>query len=393
MVIEKIALTNFKNIKSAVLNFSKNLNFLYGQNAQGKTNLLEAIYLCCVGKISSHLDKDLVKKGEDEATIKLAGKKSDGRFLIEIKIDKSGKRFYLNELPVIKISQILGNLNAIYFSPHSLKLIKEAPFDRRKFLDIDLSQLYTAYCAALLRYNKILIQRNNLLKTHGKAALIDILSVWDTQLIKEGSFLIKKRSDFIKELTPYIIKVHNFLTDNTEEIAVEYKTDLDIFDIENCYSDLLKEKLEKDICLGYTSVGPHKDDLKITLNNLDVKIFASQGQQRTVALSIKLAEVLYFYKITNEYPLLLLDDVLSELDLSRQKKLIEFSSNYQTLLTLTDIEEFKNLKDAFFLMFLTELLICMTKENYNCFFPFSFLIVQLWKVLLLFLLSCVFLLG
>jgi len=362
MVVEKITLTNFKNISSAVLTFSKNLNFLHGQNAQGKTNLLEAIYLCCVGKISSRLDKDLIKKGESEACINLTGQKADGPFLIEIKIDKAGKRFYLNELPVIKISQILGVLNAIYFSPHSLKLIKEAPFDRRKFLDIDLSQLYTAYCASLLRYNKILLQRNNLLKTHSKSSLLDILSVWDTQLIKEGCFLIKKRNSFIKELTPYIIKVHNFLTDNLEEITVEYKTDLDLSDIEKCYSVLLKEKLEKDISLGYTSVGPHKDDLKITLNNLDVKNFASQGQQRTAALSLKLAEVLYFHKITNEYPLLLLDDVLSELDLSRQKKLIDFAGNYQSLITLTDIEDFKNLKNAFFLMFLPELLICIVKK-------------------------------
>ncbi|MCL1900984.1 MAG: DNA replication/repair protein RecF [Firmicutes bacterium] len=372
MVVEKINLTNFKNIKSAELVFSKTLNFLYGQNAQGKTNLLEAIYLCCVGKISSILDKDLIKKGEEEALIKLSGEKAGGPFLIEIKIDKSGKHFYLNGLPVIKISQILGILNAIFFAPLSLKLIKEAPADRRKFLDIDLSQLYPAYCAAILRYNKILIQRNNLLKTYSKPALIDILSVWDAQLIKEGTSLIKKRSSFIKELVPYVTKVHGFLTGNTEEITVEYKTNLDILDIENCYAALLKEKLEKDIALGYTSVGPHKDDLKITINNLDVKNFASQGQQRTAALSLKLSEVLYFHKITGEYPLLLLDDVLSELDLSRQKKLIEFSSDYQTLLTLTDIGNFKNLKNAFFLMFVTEYLICRIKI-YSLYKKFCFL--------------------
>jgi len=388
MVIEKLSLTNFKNIKSASLGFSKNLNFFYGQNAQGKTNLLEAIYLCCIGKISLRKDFDLIKTGEEEACVMLHGQKNDGPFLIEIKIDKSGKRFYLNGLPVIKISQILGILNAIYFSPHSLKLIKEAPFDRRKFLDIDLSQLYTAYCTALLRYNKILIQRNNLLKTHSKAALFDILAVWDAQLVKEGSYLVKKRHSFIKELTPFVQKIHGFLTGNSEEITVEYKTDLDIFDIENCYPVLLKEKMDKDIALGYTSVGPHKDDLKITLNNLDVKNFASQGQQRTAALSLKLAEVLYFHKITGEYPLLLLDDVLSELDLSRQKKLIDFSSDYQTVLTLTDMGDFKNLKNAFFLMFPAVHLICKYEEN-----AVLLILCRCGKVFSLFLLICVIFFG
>lgn len=339
MLVEKIILKNFRNIDNLELQFGENLNFLCGSNAQGKTNLLEAVYLCCVGKSPFHKDKDLISHKNEEAYIKLYGKKSDGNFNIEIIISKSEqKKIFLNGLVVNKVSEILGCLNAVYFSPDSLKLIKEAPFDRRRFLDIDLSQLYKSYCASLIRYNKILLQRNNLLKTNSMAALEDILAAWDPQLIKEGSFLVKKRHDFISELNPYIKEAHSFLTSNCEEIDVFYQTDLNLKDIEQSYSELLQKNINKDFNLKYTSIGPHRDDIKITLNTIDVKTFASQGQQRTAALSLKLAEIYYFFKITGEYPILLLDDVLSELDENRQQRLIEYVKKTQCILTATHKE-------------------------------------------------------
>ena len=340
MLLEKIIIKNFRNIENLELVFGKNLNFLCGSNAQGKTNLLEAIYLCCVGKSPFHKDNDLIKHNEEDAYIKLFGSRQDGNFIIEVFVSKNDKKkIYLNGLVVNKLSEILGHLNAIYFSPDSLKLIKEAPADRRRFLDIDLSQLYKAYCASLLRYNKILLQRNNLLKTSSKSAISDVLSVWDSQLIKEGCFLIEKRKSFIENLLPYVKKVHRFLTSENEEIEVSYKTDVDLNNIKDSYERILHENLNKDYLLKYTSIGPHRDDVKITLNNVDVKNFASQGQQRTAALSLKLAEINYFYDITDEYPLLLLDDVLSELDFDRQQKLIELSGVSQCLITTTSIQE------------------------------------------------------
>lgn len=351
MQIEKITLKNFRNIADLELCFNDKLNFLCGSNAQGKTNMLEAVYFCCVGKSPFHKDKDLIFKGAEEARIKLFGKNRDGSFVIEVVLSVAEKkRIYLNGLVVNKTSEILGCLNAVYFSPDSLKLIKEAPLDRRKFLDIDLSQLYKTYCYSLLRYNKILLQRNNILKTASLSSIEDILSAWDAQLIKEGSFLIKKRCDFIKNLKPHIKKAHNFLTSGAEDIEVSYATSIDLADIENSYSSLLKSGLKKDFTLKYTTVGPHRDDIKLSLNNVDVKNFASQGQQRTAALSLKLAEVFYFYEITGEYPLLLLDDVLSELDEKRQANLIDYTQKTQCLLTTTsaDLSLLENKVFSFF---------------------------------------------
>lgn len=336
MLLEKIFLKNFRNISYLELDFHNNLNFLWGKNGQGKTNLLEAIYLCCIGKSPFHKEKDLILTGAEESYIKLFGKNRNGNFQLTVILSKSEKkRFYLNGLSLNKTSDILGCLNAVYFSPDSLKLIKEAPEDRRKFLDVDLSQLYKTYCISLTKYNKILLQRNNLLKNSDYSSIADILPVWDLQLIKEGSFLISKRCDFIKHLGGYAANAHRHLTSGTEMLEVSYSTNIDLSDIETSFAALLKNNLKKDFALKYTSIGPHRDDIKITSNNSDIKNFSSQGQQRTAALSLKLGEIQYFKEITGEYPVFLLDDVLSELDSSRQKKLIESILTTQCFLTAT----------------------------------------------------------
>lgn len=354
MLLEKLFIKNFRNIKSLELCFHNKINFLSGKNGQGKTNLLEAIYLCCVGKSPFHKEKDLILEGADEARVKLFGKNRDGNFQIEIIISKSEKkRFYINGLIVNKASDILGCLNAVYFSPDSLKLIKEAPLDRRKFLDIDLSQLYKAYCVSLLKYNKILQQRNNLLKNYEFSAVEDLLSVWDLQLIKEGSYLIRKRCEFLKNLSVHAANAHSFLTSGSESLEVSYLSDINLTDIESSFSALLKSNLKKDFLFKHTTIGPHRDDIKICLNKTDVKIFSSQGQQRTAALSLKLAEIYYFKEVTGEYPVLLLDDVLSELDSYRQKNLIDYILTTQCFLTTTDFGKF-NLAETDFVFFLAK---------------------------------------
>lgn len=345
MQINYIELRNFRNYGFERFNLYKNINILLGDNAQGKTNLLESIYFSCIGKsFKTKNEKEMIHQNNVNARVFIDFKKNNGNNTILIDFKDNQKFVKLNEINITKMSNLLGNLACVFFSPNELKLVKEAPEDRRKFLDIDISQINREYYLSLIKYNKILKERNKLLKSTENLKIIEeTLPIWDYQLISCASEIILYRLDFINKLNIYSSKEHSYLSDNKEELIVEYSS-CDNFDnktkeeIEQILLNKLLENREKDLKLKYTTVGPHRDDLKIYLNGLDVKSFGSQGQQRTTLLSIKLAELEIFKEVLNEYPLLLLDDVFSELDEGRKIRLFERVKNLQTIITTTKFD-------------------------------------------------------
>lgn len=342
MQIQNIELTNFRNYTNQSLTLSPNLNVIIGKNAQGKTNLLEAIFLCAIGKSPrSTKDKDLIKWNSTFAKISLNIAKKIGNKSIDMYLfTNQNKAIKIDKIGIKKIGQLFGTLNAIYFSPDELKLIKESPDERRRFMDIDLCQFDKSYFYNLNHYNQILQQRNKLLKSPDPKTVKDTLPIWDEQLATYGASIIIARLKLIENLKVHAKKIHNYLTSNAEDLELSYQGY--IAESENELKLLLLKKLsentDKDIHLGYTTVGPHRDDIKIMSNNVDLRSFGSQGQQRTASLTLKLAELESFKSQLGEYPVLLLDDVLSELDTSRQTKLLEYISQIQTLITCTDFD-------------------------------------------------------
>lgn len=340
MEIKSINLKNFRNYTSQQVNLKSGLNILEGKNAQGKTNLLEAIFLCAIGRSPrTKKEKELVKWNESFGKITVEFTKSTGNKKIELYLfANQNKAIKINGVPIKKLGELMGELNAIYFSPDELKLVKESPEERRRFMDIDLCQFDKKYFYTLNKYNKILDQRNRLLKSGNISNIKDTISIWNEQLSEQACYIIERRLDLISQLKVWAEKSHYYLTDDSEKMILEY-VGLNILDKQELKNTLLKmydESLDKDINLGFTTVGPHRDDMKIVVNDIDVRHFGSQGQQRTCALSLKLAELEIFKSNLGEYPILLLDDVLSELDINRRKKLLKVINNFQTILTCTE---------------------------------------------------------
>lgn len=327
------------------LKFDEKLNIIIGDNAQGKTNLLEAIFVSGFGKsFRTNKDSDLVRFEAQVANVKIELQKDNGLLeIIEYRInDKSKKEFLINGVNITKISDLLGTMNIILFYPDDLKLIKESPVERRKFLNRELSHISKIYCADIIDYNKILIQRNELLKKIlYKPEFRDLIDVWDEQLADKGSKIILRRKKFIEDLNVISRRIHADVTKDKEMLNVQYITTIkNMENYDTIKSDLihrLKKNLDIDIKRGYTSVGPHRDDIETTINGINIKAFGSQGQQRTAALSLKLSEIEIVKNDVGEYPILLLDDVMSELDVNRQKDLIYTFKNVQTIITTTDI--------------------------------------------------------
>lgn len=336
MTVESVKLKNFRNYRLLNLQLSDKINILSGKNAQGKTNLLEAIYLCCVGKSFRGKDKELILKGQSSASVEVSAQKNYGQHRVKIFLSQTeNKKILINDIPVLKIGELLGGINAVYFSPDELKLVKDAPSCRRRFLDIDISQINKNYFYALLNYNKVLQQRNNVLKSNS-GSLKGMIDIYDAQLAETGSAIIKSRVEFISSISGDAKSIHKNIS-KTEELDISYQSSFDTEgDIRENFLNSLKQNRERDLKFGFTSAGPHRDDIKIILNGFDVKTFGSQGQQRTCALSMKLAELNFYKKATGEYPLLLLDDVFSELDSSRRQRLVDYCSFVQTIITTTD---------------------------------------------------------
>ncbi len=340
MKINSVKLNNFRNYALAEIFFNDGLNFIVGKNAQGKTNLLESIYISSVGKSPKNSkDKQIIKFGESKAKIDINFLTNAGKKNIEIYLDKQNKKsIKINKLNVLKLTELVGCLSVVYFSPDELKLIKEVPEDRRTFLDISISQFDKNYLYNLIKYDKILRQRNAILKSlQSEQSKIEQLKLFTPQLIETAEKIILKRLEFIKNLAPIAADIHKQITlDETLEIEYSYKLKPGI-SINEDLTKISQNLLQKELELGYTCFGPHRDDLEFKINGLDCKSFSSQGQQRTVALVIKLSLMQVVYNEIGEYPVLLLDDVLSELDLPRQNRLLEFATKYQTLITCVNI--------------------------------------------------------
>lgn len=348
MRIKSLYVKNFRNYSVAKTEFSPALNVIIGENAAGKTNLLEAVYLVGLGRSPrTSKEKEMVKGGEERAYVKIELEKRFRSHKIEIQIDGQGKKkVFLDGIPVLRIGELLGVLNIVYFSPDEMKLVKDAPENRRRFLDISITQQQKVYFTALSKYTKILKQRNNLLKfSRDSANLDEMLSLWDAQLAENGAIIIEKRIEIIEKLQKSAEEIHTKMSEGKEKLELSYETDTKIEKIEEIGNELLKnlkKAREKDKGLLYTTVGPHRDDMKITINGTDVRKFASQGQQRTTALALILGEMALFKEETGELPILLLDDVMSELDANRQKLLLKSTADAQVLLTCTEFKQKTN---------------------------------------------------
>lgn len=349
MRIKNLNLKNFRNYADETVELCDGLNVIFGRNAQGKTNCAEAVFYLCTGvSPRAKRDKQLIRIGEERAELSASAEGRYGQIDIRTVITDSGREFYLNGNRITRNADILGNLFSVFFSPHELRLIQDGPDERRRFMNVSISQLSRPYYVALCRYNNVLEQRNNLLKMRDLDAVYDSLPVWDAQLCKYAAIIASKRTDYLNKLAPIAAEAHDFLTDGAEQLKIspEKKYKGEEAELEKRLFDELSNSYERDIRLGYTASGPHRDDIDIEINGIDAKNFASQGQTRTAALSIKLAEVEIFKEISGEYPVLILDDVMSELDLPRRKKLIGRTAGLQTILTCTHAERVLYGKEA-----------------------------------------------
>lgn len=342
MFVKSLQLKNFRNYSDEVFEFSEGINLITGDNAQGKTNCAEAIFYLCTGySPRATRDKQVIRYGEASAHISATAETSYGSINVAMSFYPDKKQIKINGVETLKMGEILGNINSVFFNPGELKLIKESPDDRRRFLDISLSQMNKKYFYALQRYKKILSQRNTLLKDENKDLIRETLPIWDVQLSRVAATIVKERNEFLRLLSPEAKNAHAFITCGKEELEVSagYRYEGSEAVIEGQILSDLKETVEKNIALGYTTVGPHRDDLKIKINGEDVKIYGSQGQQRTAALSLKLAELEVFNFRFNEYPVLLLDDALSELDKQRRMRVLEKTEGIQTIITCTEKDD------------------------------------------------------
>ena len=374
MYIEKLKLKNYRNYSEIEINFDKNINIIYGNNAEGKTNLLESIYMCSTSKSHKNSkENEIIKFNELESHIKIFIKKeNDKNIVIDIQINKDKKKgIAINKVKINKISEFLGIFNVILFAPEDLNIIKEGPNIRRKFLDFEICQIDKLYVSALNNYNKTLNQRNALLKdinnvvNANKKDLIDMIDTYDEKLVEYGIEVIIKRKNNIEKLQDFIKDIHYKISDEKETLIIDYENDIinDVLKnnnnvgekdynfindeenkvLKNNYLKKIKETRDIDIKNQYTLVGPHRDDICFKIDGKDIRKFGSQGQKKTVAISLKLSELEIIKEKIKETPVLLLDDVFSELDETRQKLLVSNLKNIQTIITCTGIK--KNIFD------------------------------------------------
>lgn len=341
MIIKKLELADYRNYEGLELEFDAGTNILYGDNAQGKTNILEAIYLAATTK--SHRgskDKEIISFGKEESHIRTYLEKEGVGTRVDMHIRKVGsKGIAIDGQKIKKAAELLGLCNVVFFSPEDLSIIKNGPAERRRFVDMELCQLDSFYLYNLNHYNKIVNQRNKLLKDmYMNPELKDTLTIWDSQLVSFGSKIIERRKLFVEQLNEIINEIHKKLSGGKEDLKIAYEPDVEIEE----YEKKLRYLQDKDIRLKQTSVGPHRDDFSFLNKEIDIRKYGSQGQQRTAALSLKLSEIELVKKIAKDTPILLLDDVLSELDSNRQNYLLNSIGDIQTIITCTGLEEFVN---------------------------------------------------
>ena len=342
MYINRIKLKNFRNYEEQEIELEPNINIFYGDNAQGKTNIIESIFLCAIGKsYRTSKDKELIKFDKDYTSVNIEFEKSDRSGKIKIDIGNK-KEIYVNGIKIKKLSELLGNLNIVIFTPDDIQILKEGPQKRRRFLDIMIGQLRPNYIHYLNLYNKTLEQRNNYLRQIREQNKDEsLLDIWDEKISEYAINIYNYRKEFIEKIKNKIKNIHSEITDKKEEIEIEY--------ISECkskeeYLRLLKQRRKLDIIKGFTTKGVHRDDFMIYINKKELDIYGSQGQHRTAILSLKLSELNIVYDEIGEYPILLLDDFMSELDKSRRESLIEHIKETQVIITCTDKLVLENLK-------------------------------------------------
>jgi DNA replication and repair protein RecF len=356
--LKKLSLRHYRNYEEVHFETGNMVNIIVGPNAQGKTNLLEAIFVLALTKSHrTHHDKELIQWEAPHTLLHAEIDKKYGSIQLDLTIASQGKKAKINGLEQRKLSNFIGSLNVVMFAPEDLEIVKGSPSVRRRFLDMEIGQVYPAYLHDLSQYLKILAQRNNLLKQlfTARDTKSSLLDVWNEQLAQFGVKIIKKRQSFIKKLQIWAEKIHSGITTGKEQLEIRYTSSFDAAAIQDesvlfeQFMLKLSQVKEQEIRRGMTMVGPHRDDLLFFINGKEVQTFGSQGQQRTTALSLKLAEIELIHEEVGEYPVLLLDDVLSELDRSRQTQLIEtFQNKVQTFITTTGIEsiDFAKLENA-----------------------------------------------
>ena len=342
MYIEKIKLNNFRNYENLEINLNKNLNIFYGDNAQGKTNILEAIFLCSLGKsFRTNKEKEMIRFNNEKSLIEVFYQKKDRDGKIKIELSEK-KQISLNGIKIKKLSELLGNINTVIFTPEDINILKDGPQRRRRFLDLMIGQLRPNYLYNLNSYLKIIEQRNNYLRQiREEHKPEEMLEIWDEKLAEYSEKIYIYRKEFIEKIIEKINEIHSKITNEKEIIKIEY--------ISNCekkenYLNLLKERRKLDIIKGFTTKGVHRDDFMIYINGKEVNIYGSQGQNRTVILSLKLAELNVIYDEIGEYPILLLDDFMSELDENRRKNFLNNIKNAQVILTGTEKIDLPNLE-------------------------------------------------
>ena len=342
MWIKKIRLNNFRNYNDEKINLGKNINIFYGENAQGKTNIIESIFLCSFGKsFRAKKDFEMIKMDEKNAFVEVEYEKTDRDGKIKINLENK-KNIYINGIKIKKLSELLGNLHIVIFTPDDINILKGGPENRRKFLDIMISQLRPNYMHILNLYLKTVKQRNNYLKQIKEENKDeDLLEIWDEKLAEYSIKIYNYRNEFIEKIVKKIEKIHHRITNNKEKIEIKYISECK--DREN-YLKTLKLRRKLDIIKGFTTKGIHRDDFIIYINGKEINIYGSQGQNRTAMLSLKLSELQVIYDEIGEYPILLLDDFMSELDKNRRKNFLENIRDTQVIITGTEKLDIENLK-------------------------------------------------
>lgn len=339
MIIESIDLKDFRNYRELGLIPSPGISIFYGDNAQGKTNLLEAVYVGCTARShKSSRDRELINFDSDEAHIKLGVRKRDVPYRIDMHIKKNrSKGIALNGIPLKRASELFGIANVIFFSPEDLSIIKNGPGERRRFADMELCQLDRLYTHDLISYNRIVNQKNTLLKSFDIGdSFYEMLDIYNDQLVDYGARIITKRRSFIEDINSIIADIHSDITSGREKLSIRYEENVSA----EAFSDTLYKSRDREIKQRMSLIGPHRDDLCFMVNDLDIRHYGSQGQQRTAALSLKLSEIRLVESIIHEKPVLLLDDVLSELDRGRQTMLLNSIKDVQTMITCTGLDDF-----------------------------------------------------
>ena len=339
MIIKSVELKNYRNFARLCMDFHPHINLLCGENAQGKTNIIESIYMSSCGKSHrSSKEREIIEFGCDESHVKSLIEKKDISYRIDIHLKKDMKKgVAINGIPIKKISELLGIVSVVLFSPEDLSIIKNGPAERRKFIDTHLCLLDRIYVHELALYNKSLMQRNRLLKDLSyRDESMATLEIWDEQLIRYGKSIIKIREDFIDRINKYIRPIHETISSGTEKLELFYENDTTI----DSYEEDMRKNRYSDLKYHITHVGPHRDDIGFEVNGMDIRKYGSQGQQKSAALSLKLSQIDITRSMTGEDPILLLDDVLSELDIKRQGQLLTAIKDIQTIITCTSADIF-----------------------------------------------------